>query len=275
VLAEGEPLLVTRPRDRRGTVPLVPRALGLRDGEACLVVPLRAEGQAVGALVLSADLPDAFPAEAPALLTPLADRAAGVLARAHRFKQSEALAHTDPLTGLVNRRRFDERLAEALTGAVGIRAPFSLVLADLDHFKRVNDTYGHPAGDAVLVELARRLEARRRADDTLARLGGEEFALLVARADKAGATAAAERVRRDIGARPFVLDDGVRLDLTVSLGVATYPDDGGDAATLLARADEALYRAKHGGRDRVCVAGAVLAPPARAAAPAPGEGVPA
>jgi two-component system cell cycle response regulator len=205
----------------------------------------------VGLLVLATDAADAFSDEETALLESLAARAGGAIERARRFRQSEEMAHTDPLTSLVNRRRFDERLSDAFSRAAASPGPFSLVVADLDHFKRINDGYGHPAGDAVLVELARRLAARRRAEDTVARLGGEEFGLILVRADRAGALAMAERLRQDVRATPFLLEGGERLDLTVSLGVATYPEDGADAATLLASADEALYRAKRGGRDRV------------------------
>ncbi len=256
VLAGRIGLAVGQARERRGGPRLLPRGLGLKPLDSTALVPLRDGERAVGALVLAADRPDAFPPDVVRLLEILAAQAAVVIAHARAYRQRDLLAHTDPLTGLLNRRRFDERLAEEFARARREPGAFSLVLADLDHFKRVNDTYGHPAGDAVLRQLARRIEGRARASDSVGRLGGEEFGLLLVRAGKAGALAVAERVREDVRRTPFDLGDGRQVSLTLSLGVATVPGDGADAARLFASADAALYEAKHAGRDRVAAAAA-------------------
>jgi len=157
------------------------------------------------------------------------------------------LALEDPLTGLVNHRVFHDRLAEEVARAARHSHALALVLVDLDGFKRINDRFGHPAGDLVLAEVARCLERATREGDVLARLGGNEFAWLLPNSDLVGAHTVAERVRAAVADRPIA---GVG-QVTVSLGVCdqTRARDGQE---LLAHADRALYWAKHQGRDRVC-----------------------
>lgn len=157
-------------------------------------------------------------------------------------------AATDPLTGLLNHRSFHERLSAESERARRSGGGMSLVLIDLDHFKRVNDVFGHPAGDRVLVELARRMREVARTADVLARIGGEEFAWIIPDTDPDGAIAAAERAREVIAADPF---PGVG-PLTASLGVCSLEEAGDDTVALHSMTDEALYRAKAEGRDRVC-----------------------
>ncbi|WP_217914048.1 bifunctional diguanylate cyclase/phosphohydrolase [Miltoncostaea marina] len=155
------------------------------------------------------------------------------------------LAETDPLTGLANQRTVHDTLRSAVPEARASGRPLSAVMLDLDHFKRINDTHGHAAGDAVLVETARRLTACSRADDLVARIGGEEFLMLLPGTDGAAALAIAERVRAAVVATPFGAATG---HLTVSLGVATL-GPGLDADALLGHADTALYWAKAHGRN--------------------------
>ena len=131
------------------------------------------------------------------------------------------------------------------------RQPLSLLMIDVDHFKRINDSHGHPAGDQVLSELAAEIGRAARSTDLLYRYGGEEFALLLHNTPAEGALITAERIRR-AAAKLEVTYRGSVLNFTVSLGIATLHDDS--AAELLRRADEALYRAKHEGRNRVCMA---------------------
>lgn len=155
-------------------------------------------------------------------------------------------ARTDPLTGCLNRRAIMERLAAELARAQRERQPLSVAVLDLDHFKKVNDQYGHAAGDAVLRELTRRLGARLRVSDSFGRIGGEEFLVLWPHANDP--QVAADRLRVAVAGSPFLVADR-ELPLTASLGVATtlgYEP----AEAVLARADEALYRAKAAGRDR-------------------------
>ena len=156
----------------------------------------------------------------------------------------------DALTGLPNRRAFEEALAREVARARRVRAPLGLVALDVDHFKRVNDTHGHAAGDAVLREVAARIAAAARAGDLVARIGGEEFAALLGGADLSAAAEAAERIRARVREAPVAVAAGLALAVTVSAGVAAL-EPGEDGAALLARADARLYEAKRAGRDRV------------------------
>jgi diguanylate cyclase (GGDEF)-like protein len=173
------------------------------------------------------------------------------LAEANR--QLRELSITDPLTGLANRRAFGDRLALEVERARRTGQPLAMVLADLDHFKRLNDTLGHLEGDAALVAAARALAEGRRVGDLVARFGGEEFALLLPGTTHADAVALAERIRR--GIELATLPAGC----TASFGVASLPEHAGDARTLIAAADAALYEAKDAGRNCVRGAGALAA----------------
>ena len=159
-------------------------------------------------------------------------------------------AAKDPLTGLRNRRRFVDDLATRMARAASSGQPMSLVLLDVDHFKAINDTYGHAVGDDVLVGVARALEAHARPQD-LVRYGGEEFVVLLPRLDAVTARARAEVLRQACAQTAFAVE-GLRV--TISAGVATSPDHGSTPDELLLAADRALYEAKEGGRDRVALA---------------------
>ncbi len=158
-------------------------------------------------------------------------------------------ATTDALTGLANRGAFEEALVREVARARRAGTPLAVVVLDVDHFKRVNDAHGHPAGDGVLREIAARLAAASRAGDLAARVGGEEFAVALPGADLAAGAEAAERIRRRIAAEPVAVAGGAALAVTASLGVAALRD-GEDAPALLARADARLYDAKRAGRNR-------------------------
>lgn len=162
------------------------------------------------------------------------------------------LATTDPLTGAANRRHFMAVLDDELARAQRYGNPLSVAMVDIDHFKRLNDTYGHAAGDAALVQFVTEIQARLRATDLLGRLGGEEFALILPETTAEGARAVVDALRA--AREAAVLDfEGEVITFTMSAGVAdtTHADTG---ATLLAAADAALYDSKHGGRNRVTVA---------------------
>jgi diguanylate cyclase (GGDEF)-like protein len=166
-------------------------------------------------------------------------------------------AATDPLTGLFNRSHLWARASELVALARRHGRSLSCLLVDLDHFKRINDTYGHAAGDAVLQQAALRVRIVTRISDVAIRYGGEEFLLLLPETDLDGAVAMAERVREALSERSVdVLDalDGtgvVSLTVTASIGVAEWRPDMNGAAELIAAADAALYRAKQCGRNRV------------------------
>jgi two-component system cell cycle response regulator len=160
-------------------------------------------------------------------------------------------AHRDSLTELLNRRGFEEAFDVELERARRAEAPLSLIVGDLDGFKRVNDEHGHGAGDAALGRVARRIRAAKRRFDSAARIGGEEFAVLAADSDEHGAYMLAERIRTEIEA-----GDG---GLTISFGIATFPLHGGSSEALLRAADQALYAAKRLGRNRTVISSAEVA----------------
>lgn len=165
----------------------------------------------------------------------------------------EVLAHTDALTQVLNRRALTTRLSAELERARRYDAVITLLMVDLDHFKRVNDTMGHLAGDDLLREVAHMLQESIRSVDVVARYGGEEFVVVLPETHRVGATRFAERLREKIEATTFVLAHG-GASLTASIGVATFPaPDIHSVDDLFARADEALYRAKADGRNKVCI----------------------
>ena len=167
-----------------------------------------------------------------------------------REEELLSLATTDDLTGAKNRRHFMERAELEVHRLRRHRVPFSVALLDLDHFKLVNDTHGHQAGDDVLKEAVRRWQLGRRPFDTLGRLGGEEFAILLPGADAEAAMTVAERLRAVIADAPFDTIAGP-IDVTVSIGIAEAEDTDQTIEGTLGRADAALYLSKHAGRNRV------------------------
>jgi diguanylate cyclase (GGDEF)-like protein len=180
----------------------------------------------------------------------LVSQAEAAIENTFLHEEASRLSITDSLTGVWNRRHFDLRLDEELERSARFIEPFGLLLLDVDGFKPINDVYGHPAGDFVLVELARRLQEVTRSVDVVARFGGEEFALILPRTPLDGAAFVAEKIRVAVAREPFDAPGRV-IPVTVSVGVAAYPDSGVDPATLLAAADEALYDAKASGKNRV------------------------
>jgi diguanylate cyclase (GGDEF)-like protein len=218
---------------------------------ALKIFPLRAGEQTVGALVCGSRRRDGLPSAAQSGLAMLALQAAEALLRARLYEQAERLATTDGLTGLFNRRALDEHLSARFAEAVRYQRPLSFVLLDIDHFKKVNDNHGHPAGDAVLRGVAEVLAGQARATDRAARYGGEEMALLLPETDLAGALVIAERARAAVERASHDTESGA-LSVTASFGVSSVPAAGiGTPAQLLEAADQALYRAKQGGRNRV------------------------
>ncbi len=175
-------------------------------------------------------------------------------------KKLEEQSITDALTGLKNRRFFDERLHEEFRRAQRYGDYLALIMVDLDHFKQVNDRFGHQAGDAVLHEAASHIRGSLRDPDICARYGGEEFAVILPKTHMSGALAVAERIWRAIGAKEFVIATGEdartprSIHVTASIGVAFYPSKDISSGELLVRfADQALYQAKKSGRNSICL----------------------
>jgi len=184
-------------------------------------------------------------------LAMLAGELGGPLRMAALVAEARRLASTDTLTGLLNRRAFVERIDKARATHERQLFPISVLLLDVDHFKKVNDTLGHDAGDAVLQGVARVLSSIARKSDFVARWGGEEFVLALSNTAEAGARIAAERVRRAIAEASYLLPNGTGHRATASVGLASAESEEWQLDELLARADKAMYSAKHRGRNRV------------------------
>jgi diguanylate cyclase (GGDEF)-like protein len=182
-------------------------------------------------------------------LETISNIAAISIQNAMRYELLEQMATTDGLTGLHNHRRFQEMLEEEVEEAKRYEHKLSLMLVDIDHFKRVNDTYGHPKGDEVLRRVARVLNELARTTDRVCRYGGEEFAIIMPQTDKNGGRLLAERFRTEIKEQVFQSDQG-EFSITFSVGVCTFPDQARHKQELIDKADQALYHAKNHGRDQ-------------------------
>lgn len=163
------------------------------------------------------------------------------------------LASTDYLTGVMNKRMFNEISEHYFQTAQKNHFHLTLLLLDLDHFKKVNDTYGHPAGDIILRDLSKRLKHRMRSTDWVCRYGGEEMMVILTETDISVAEKIAEDLRILIEQEPFDIGNGQSISITVSIGLATYPVHAQEVQMLVSDVDKALYKAKESGRNRVCI----------------------
>jgi diguanylate cyclase (GGDEF)-like protein len=227
------------------------------------VVPLKAGDEVYGALVLGSARRHAFDADLANQVEVVAMQVGESIGRARLFEKTERLATTDGLTGLLNHRTFQERMEAQFLLSQRYGKRLSFILCDIDHFKTVNDTYGHPVGDVVLRGVAATIAKEARTTDIVARYGGEEFAVVMPETDPAGAMVIAERIRERIGKLVFETEQGA-LRITMSLGVAAFPDDAKAKAELIERADACLYHAKRHGRNQ-SVAASMLRAPRKAA----------
>jgi diguanylate cyclase len=166
-----------------------------------------------------------------------------------KVEHANHAARVDALTGAANRGAFDDEVARRCTLAAATGEPFALILADIDHFKAINDTHGHPVGDRVLQSLVTFLRDRVRRDDLIARWGGEEFAVLLPKASARAAFAKAKALVEELETTDWTIDQAKKLRFTASFGVVAW-HEGDEPAALIERADKALYAAKHGGRNR-------------------------
>src|SRR5215831_1834560 len=175
-------------------------------------------------------------------------------------RQMYESALRDGLTKVFNKKYFTDYLEKEFAFAARHKCPLALIFLDIDHFKKINDTHGHPAGDFVLSELSQMMTTLLRTEDVLARFGGEEFTILCRGSDLSGAKIVAERVRKAVEERKFSFG-GKDIPVTISLGVAAIPESGiSEHNAFLAAADKALYEAKRSGRNRTCVAGSEKTP---------------
>lgn len=240
----------------RGHCPVFSQHHLFTDCPSLFIVPLRKEeGNPIGVLTVASRTPKIFNRGSREMLELIATQVATKIDLARSHDQINHLATTDSLTGLANQRAFRHGLELMLHRARRQEIPLSLVLCDVDHFKAINDSYGHPFGDKVLKEVATALGDTIRVVDLAARYGGEEFALILEGSDLASAHQVAERLRQRV-AGITLPHGGQQVGVTISLGLAAYPRHGNDIPTLIERADQALYQAKQSGRNRtVCWTG--------------------
>ncbi|MCK6512853.1 diguanylate cyclase [Myxococcota bacterium] len=218
------------------------------------LLPLVLHDQSIGVIALGARDPQAFASEETEKhLGALANHVAPLFSHLQNFARMEYLASRDGLTGLFNHRTLMERAHTQFEAARRFKRPLSFLMLDIDHFKRINDTYGHPTGDRVLHHVAQVLQSTVREIDIPARYGGEEFAILLEETDAHGALRLADRLRAQIAELNICSDghDPEVFHITVSIGVSTFPQHAQDLGQLFQAADQALYKAKHNGRDRV------------------------
>jgi diguanylate cyclase (GGDEF)-like protein len=230
-------------------VPAILKRLGVSDGVEPLRLPLVFEGNLFAVLwiwgnnITRSDLP---------ILSIFAKQIGITLERARLFQEVQSLALTDPLTGLQNRRSLFELGRIEFSRAERMHRPFSCMMLDIDHFKKINDNYGHQIGDQVLQEFGKRCKSYIREIDLVGRYGGEEFMILLPETNRDTALIVAERIRRLIAENPILTTAGT-LSVTISIGVATMDEQTTHLDALVARSDQALYIAKHKGRNRVSI----------------------
>lgn len=220
-----------------------------------LALPMMKGDRVFGALTIARDGGEPFDPATAGAIRALAGQAGTAVANVRQHEETRRQSVTDPLTGAGNFRHLSATLAREVERATRFGHPLAVLMLDLDHFKQVNDTLGHGFGDAVLREFARRLQQCLREVDTVARYGGEEFCVIAPETDVAGARRVADRIVEVVRSEPFTVGERSRR-VTVSVGVASYPEHGSGAAELMGAADAALYAAKRTGRDRWVLAGA-------------------
>lgn len=224
------------------------------------IVPLRRQNKLIGYLNFGSFDASRF---VPNIGTDFIERMASIiticLENVINNERLTLIGLTDPLTNVSNRRYIEQRMLEEIGRARRQQYHVSCLYLDIDFFKKINDTYGHQGGDDVLIETANRIKAELRLSDTLGRFGGEEFVVLLVNADLNEAIHVAERIRKSIAEKPFLLSLAGVCQASISIGASTLPpienqgDMNGSARELLLKADRALYEAKEGGRNRVCV----------------------
>ncbi len=221
--------------------------------KSVLLQPLAGEEGTLGVLGMFSDRTNSFSAHQIELIKMFSNQLSVTFSRAILHEKLALMAKTDALTGLFNRRHFDETLSAEFKRLVRHPRPLSLLLIDIDHFKKINDRFGHPAGDSVLKTVSAIIKKLMRDTDVAARYGGEEFAAILAETDKPGAQNLAERLRKAVFLVPMEAG-GQAINVSVSIGVSSFPRDTDKKEELVELADKALYSAKDEGRNKVCLA---------------------
>ena len=227
------------------------------DGKATLksrlTLPLVVEGEILGCLSVHSEQPNAFDAQDLQFLSVIGYQMAASLKHFQRFSSIKNMATYDTLTGLYNRRYFEERLEVEAENSFRSGVPLSLVMVDIDHFKKINDTFGHTDGDQILCKISSLLKNSVRRKDTVARYGGEEFILILPEAALQQSYVIAERIRQRVENTLFEVGR-TQVNLTLSMGISNFPSHRVKSKEeLIKLADQALYDAKRGGRNKVCI----------------------
>ena len=224
-----------------------------RDVRSIVSVPLVAKGRALGIVLIEQVIPDAFDNENVRLLEILAQQVSIAIDNARLYQQMQEMATIDGLTGTFNRVHFQNQLTEAFAQAREMNGDLALIMFDIDHFKRFNDTHGHQFGDLVLKSICAWVREHLRKADQFARYGGEEFVILMPHTSMTQAYEKAEELRAGI-ARMMITDRIISTSVTVSMGVSAFPQTARSEVQLVKAADDALYEAKNGGRNQVRLA---------------------
>ncbi|MBI3316948.1 MAG: sensor domain-containing diguanylate cyclase [Candidatus Omnitrophica bacterium] len=226
----------------------------LKDVRSLIIAPLIHGGRAAGTLRLQSIQPDQFSNDDLRLLDTIAVLSSSALFNAQLYEKTKELAIRDSLTALFVRSHFYERFRDEHQRALMTHRPLSVLMCDLDHFKRINDKMGHAMGDMVLVHFAKILASLKDKSALAARYGGEEFVVLLPEIDKKEALQIGERIRKQTEESPITVRRD-KVQVTVSMGIASMPEDSLDLEELIKFADQALYRAKRSGRNQVCISG--------------------
>jgi len=234
---------------RQFVMKVLPPQFKTEEVRSVIAVPLFFEGGLIGVFGMLSKQKEFLDSRQISLVEVMCNQAATSIANAKMHAELERMATTDGLTGLCNHRVFQQKLTEEIKRSERHETPLSLLLTDIDFFKKVNDTYGHPAGDLVLKGVSKILQNEIRDIDVAARYGGEEFVVILPGTDSIGAKNIAERLRKAIMAETFSSDNRT-LKITTSIGIATLPADAQTKEELIEKTDQALYHAKHNGRNQ-------------------------
>ena len=248
-IREREQLVISDILEKAKKKPVLAKKYDPSDTRSVLIHPLTLTGELTGALVMFSSQPDNFTRFIVRVTGILANMASVSILNALHYKEMQEQAITDGLTGLNNHRWFQQKLSDEIERADRIGNKVAVVLSDIDYFKKINDTYGHPIGDEVLKKTAALLKGSIRKVDSAARYGGEEFVLILVGNDGEGAMELAERIRTNISK---IVHKSPEEDfrITISLGIAVYPDDASNKEKVIELADQALYHAKETGRNK-------------------------
>jgi diguanylate cyclase (GGDEF)-like protein len=249
-ISEGRSLLIADMQVESTLLSLLENERRRHDIRSAILAPLVLNEEVLGALSLSASLPSVFSDADLRLLSSFAATATAAIHNAILYSETQSLAITDPLTGELNRRALFEMGQREIERFQRFGRPLSWIMFDIDLFKQINDTYGHTAGDQVLVTVVERCCRVIRHVDTVGRYGGDEFVILLPETDHQTAREIADRVRASISDAPVVTDVGL-IPVSVSMGITEASQDTADLGLLLNKADQALYRSKRAGRNTI------------------------